>query len=87
MTLSNWRTVALLAIALWLCGCSSAASSGQTIATVASDGKTIAIATANGHLAHGKNDVIGSVTEGAGKPADARAQSLRFSMPAMGSRQ
>ena len=77
---------ALLALTLAACG-GGAGSSGseKAIKSTQSGNLTITLASSDGQLKKGENDLLLSFTDKSGKPVDAGAVSLKFHMPAMGS--
>ena len=77
--------VALLALML-ACGGGAGISSGEKlIKSTQSSSLTITLASSNGQLKTGENDLLLSFTDTSGKPVDVGAVSLKFHMPAMGS--
>lgn len=78
--------IALLALTLAACGGSAGISgSEKTIKSTQSGNLTITLASSNGQLKSGENDLLLSFTDKSDKPVDVGAVSLKFHMPAMGS--
>lgn len=78
--------IALLALTLAACGRSAGTSgSEKTIKSTQSGNLTITLASSDGQLKSGENDLLLSFTDKSGKPVDVGAVSLKFHMPAMGS--
>jgi nitrogen fixation protein FixH len=80
--------VAIVLIALTLAACGQGtgpSGSEKTIKSTQTGNLTVTLASSNGELKTGENDLILSVTDSSGKPVDAGAVSLKFHMPAMGS--
>src|ERR1700682_6238532 len=77
---------ALLAVTLAACGRSAGTSgSEKAIKSTQSGNLTITLASSDGQLKTGENDLLLSFTDKSGKPVDVGAVSLKFHMPAMGS--
>ena len=78
--------IALFALTLASCaGDAGTSGSEKTIKSTQSGNLTITLASSNGQLKSGENDLLLSFTDKSGKPVDAGAVSLKFHMPAMGS--
>ena len=78
--------IAILALTLAACGGGMGTSgSEKTIKSTQSGNLTITLASSNGQLKSGENDLLLSFTDKSGKPVDVGAVSLKFHMPAMGS--
>ena len=78
--------IALLALTLAACGRSAGTSGNEkAIKSTQSGNLTITLASSDGQLKKGENDLLLSFTDKSGKPVDAGAVSLKFHMPAMGS--
>ena len=78
--------IALVAITLAACGGGAGTSrSEKAIKSTQSNNLTITLASADGQLKTGENDLLLSFTDTSGKPVDVGAVSLKFHMPAMGS--
>ena len=78
--------IAILALTLAACGGGTGSSgSEKAIKSTQSGNLTITLASSDGQLKKGENDLLLSFTDASGKPVDAGAVSLKFHMPAMGS--
>lgn len=78
--------ICALALALISVGCGTTASLGETpIKSVKSGDLTVTLASQNGEIRNGENDLLLSFTDQAGNTVDVGAASLTFHMPAMGS--
>ncbi len=79
-------TIAIFALTLAACGGGTGSSgSEKAIKSTQSGNLTITLASSDGQLKKGENDLLLSFTDASGKPVDAGAVSLKFHMPAMGS--
>ena len=79
-------SVVFLAVFALACGTGSGpASAGKTIASGPVGNKTVTLASADGVLRRGKQELTVTFAESGGKPVDVGAASLNFFMPAMGS--
>lgn len=78
--------IAILALTLAACG-GGAGSSGseKAIKSTQSNNLTITLASVDGQLKSGENDLLLTFTDASGKTVDVGAASLKFHMPAMGS--
>ena len=77
--------IALLAITFAACGGGVGTSSSErAIKSTQSENLTITLASSDGQVKSGENDLLLSFTDKSGKPVDAGAVSLKFQMPAMG---
>jgi nitrogen fixation protein FixH len=85
-TIVTVLSIALLALTLAACGGGAGISgSEKTIKSTQAGNLTITLASSNGQLKTGENDLLLSFTDTSGKPVDVGAVSLKFHMPAMGS--
>lgn len=76
------KTVLAVTAAALLVACSG--GSGKPVQTAKVGDTQVSLSTASGTLTHGANDVTLAFSDAAGKPADVKEPSLRFTMPAMG---
>jgi hypothetical protein len=78
--------IALLALTLIACGRNAGTSgSEKAIKSTQSGNVTITLASSDGEIKSGENDLLLSFTDKSGKQVDVGAASLKFHMPAMGS--
>lgn len=79
--------IALLAFTLAACsgGAGSSSASEKVIKSTQSGNLTITLASSDGQLKSGENDLLLSFSDSSGKTVDVGAASLKFHMPAMGS--
>ena len=86
-----YKTIAILSIALlaaFAAGCGSGtgtAGSGKTIKSGPVSNLTVSIASSDGVLHKGKQDLTVTFADASGKPVDVGSASINFYMPAMGS--
>jgi len=80
-------TMTLTLALLFVAACRSTGSSGgeKVIKSAKAGDLTVTLASANGELKNGENELMVTFTDAAGKPVDAGAASLNFHMAAMGS--
>jgi nitrogen fixation protein FixH len=84
-TIITIGAIALVALTLAACGGGAGTSgSEKAIKSTQSGNLTITLASSDGQLKTGENDLLLSFTDTSGKPVDAGAVSLKFHMPAMG---
>lgn len=78
--------IALLAMTLSGCGRNAGTLGGEkAIKSTQSGNLTITLASSDGQIKSGENDLLLSFTDKSGKQVDVGAASLKFHMPAMGS--
>ena len=75
---------ALLLLITSACNSSSTAVTGKAIKTQPIGSLTVTLATDDGQLKHGNEEIILSFTDAAGKAVEVGAVALNFHMPAMG---
>ena len=79
-------TIALFAVFAVACGSQAGtASSGKTIKSGPVGNLTVSIASSDGVLHKGKQDLTVTFADASGKPVDVGSASINFYMPAMGS--
>ena len=80
--------VSLIALAVG-CGSSAGTATGSSMKKImdqkVNDQLTVTLSNAEGKLKSGEQDLMLTFTDGSGKPAEIKAASLNFNMPAMGS--
>ena len=77
--------IAILALMLAACGGGAGTSGNEKpIKSTQSNNLTITLASADGQLKSGENDLLLSFSDASGKTVDVGAASLKFHMPAMG---
>lgn len=77
--------VSILALTFAACGSGTGTSNGEkAIKSTQSGNLTITLASSDGQLKSGENDLLLSFTDASGKTVDVGAASLKFHMPAMG---
>ena len=85
-TIISIVAIAILALTLAACGRDAGTSGNEKpIKSTQSDNLTITLASSDGQLKSGENDLLLSFTDASGKTVDVGAASLKFHMPAMGS--
>lgn len=77
--------ISILALTLAACGRGTGTSSAEkAIKSTQSGNLTITLASSDGQLKSGENELLLSFTDASGKTVDVGAASLKFHMPAMG---
>jgi ABC-type oligopeptide transport system substrate-binding subunit len=77
--------VSILALTFAACGRKTGTSNGEKVIKSTQSGNlTITLASSDGQLKSGENDLMLSFTDASGKTVDVGAASLKFHMPAMG---
>jgi ABC-type uncharacterized transport system YnjBCD substrate-binding protein len=85
MSLKSITTPTLLIIVALFAACGTGGSGGEKVIKSAKAGEmTVTIASSNGELKNGENDLIVTFTDASGNPVDVGAASLNFHMAAMG---